>query len=175
MKDPALLWCGVNSALLIGGGIMLYQTNVKLAAQVDELKQIVNMLNEQNKNQPEVYKKIDEAISKLDMGVGMVATQLSQHQEYLNYLNSCSESMSAEITKSSPDYVQPRKPAKIKKLMKMISFKQKKSRETEESDDDSSSSDSSSEEDEDPAVLLKKRREAKARAKAKAKAKAKDK
>ncbi len=177
MKEPALLWCGANTVITVGGFIWLYQTNVKLANQVNELTQIVNLLNEANKGQPEIYKKIEEAIGKLDAGIHIVAAQLGQHQEYFNYLNEHNESVVAEIQKSSSDFVPPRKPSKVKKLMKMISTgnlkkgKRNVAVDSDSSDDSSSSSSSSESEEEDPMVILKKKRAAKAKAKAKAKSK----
>lgn len=164
MKEPAMLWCGANTVITVGGFIWLYQTNVKLANQVSELTQIVNMLNEQNKSSPETFKKIDEALTKLNMGVHTVAFQLGQHQDYLNYLNECNESLVVEVKKTSDGLTMPRKPSKVKKLMTMI----KKKKKEEDSDEDSSdSSSSSSDEEEDPIEILRKKREAKRKAKKK--------
>ena len=165
MKDPALLWCGANTVVSVGGILWLYQINVKLAAQVTNLTEIVNQLNEANKNNPLIFNGIDAAIKELGAGVNGIAHQLDQHHEYFNYLSTCNESMADEIKKSSSDYVLPRKPSSIKKLTTLIKKKGKKAKKEESEDESSASASSSSEEEEDPMVLLKKKRQAKAKAK----------
>lgn len=160
MKEPALLWCGANTLFTAGGLAWLYQINTKLATQLAELAEIVKGLNEQDKKNIEQFKKNEEALTKMSIGLHAIANQLGHQQEFLEYLSNNDQIVTDEIIKTNAQFALPKKPTKVRKLLSAMKKKKK------QSDSDSSSSDSDSDE-EDPIELLKKKREAKKKAKSK--------
>lgn len=167
LKDPALLWCGANTVVTVGGFVWLYNINVKLASQLSELTEAVKIINAQHQENPKIFKNIEDSLNKLHSGVQAVAFQLGQHQEFLLHLDESNTLIGTEIVKTNQDFRLPRKPSKIKKLSRAVKKKKRQEYSSSDESDESSSNSSSSSEDDDE--ILRRRREAKKKAKAKKK------